>query len=97
MHLDVPNQWLGIFTPSSQRDPDISMVSTRIVPPPEALYVLEGHAPLSKEPAPKILQSVGQAHLEVVEDKTKGELPPLSTTTGGTRRPFHPHQIGGTE
>ena len=89
MHLDVPNRWLGIFTPSSRRDPDISTVSTRIVPPPDALYISEGRNPLSEEPAPKILQSVGQAHLEVVEDETKGELPPLSTTTGGTRQPFH--------
>jgi len=28
MHLDVPNQWLGIFTPLSRRDPDLSTVST---------------------------------------------------------------------
>jgi len=31
---------------------------------------------------------MGHVYLEeVVEGKTKGELPPLSTTTGGTRQP----------
>ena len=62
----------------------------RIIPPPGTGYISERPAPLSEEPAPKTPQTEGHPYLEdVIEDETKGELPPLSTTTGGTRRPFH--------
>ena len=82
-HLDVSNQWLGLFTSSNQGDPDQSTVSTRIVPPPGVRYMSEEHIPKSPE-------LVRPAHIEeVTEDKDREEPLSLSTTTGGTRQPYH--------
>ena len=89
MHLDVPDQWLEIFTPLNWRDPDLSTVLTWIIPPPGTWYILKESTQSSEEHAPKSPESVGPAYEEVVEGETKEEPPPLSTTTGGTRWPFH--------